>query len=54
MIDEKVKEQLTELGRQVKRISPDLNGQVIFNCSAKQPEPLVEVRACDVTGKKKK
>ena len=53
MIDEKVKERLAELGRQVKQIAPDLDGQVTFNCSAKQPEAIVEVRVCDVTRKKK-
>jgi hypothetical protein len=53
MIEANIVVQLRELGVKVKEIAPDLNGQVIFNLAAKDPQARVEVRVCDVTGKKK-
>lgn len=53
MIEQRVIEQLTELGRKVKAVAPDLDGQVIFNCQAQHKEPKVTVTATDITRAKK-
>lgn len=54
MMDDKTKEGLKELGRQVKSLLPDVNARVTFNCS-KDPkhEPVVNVMLADVTRGKK-
>lgn len=53
MIDDKTIEQLRELGRKVKAIAPNLDGQVVFNCQEQLKEPKVTVTAVNVTKAKK-
>jgi hypothetical protein len=53
MIDIKAIEQLREVGKKVKEIAPDLNGQVIFNCAKQMLKPKVTIVAYDATEVKK-
>jgi len=53
MVDDKTKEQLRELGRKVKAILPDVDGQVIFNCQVQQKEPKITITATNVTSQKR-
>lgn len=52
MIDEQIKLQLRELGKKVKVLLPNADGNIQFNLSRNHPEPKVNINIADVTRRK--
>jgi len=53
MIDDKTKTELAEIGKRVKALLPDADGNVQFNLSRSHDTPKVNVMVADVTKTKK-
>jgi hypothetical protein len=49
MFTQPVLDKLKAIGHDIRKVLPDLTGQVTFNVSSDHPEPKVTIVACDVT-----